>query len=144
MQTGRHQKKKRLGIGSLYSKYFADETYNAHRAMDDVVAMKRLFTNTLLVSLLSSLTIWNVHKVMQEWNSKVQRNNRIQQLVIGFKQDTSKSMAQRLKSLGLSYEYLKVQYESTSSQDAFIKWLQSIGVKHKAWHKKICTHFKNK
>ena len=136
--------KKRLGIGSLYSKYFADETYNAYRAMDDVVAMERLFTNTPLVSLLSSLTIWNMHKVIQEWNSKVQRNNRIQQLVIGFKQDTSKSMAQRLESLGLSYEYLKVQYESTSSQDAFIKWLQSIGVKHKAWHEKICTHFKNK
>ena len=46
-------------------------------------------------------------------------------------------MAQRLESLGLLYEYLKVQYESTSSQDAFVKWLQSIGVKHKAWHEKF-------
>ena len=136
--------KKRLGIGSLYSKYFADETYNAHRAMDDVVAMERLFINTPLVSLLSSLTIWNMHKVTQEWNSKVQRNNRIQQLAIEFKQNTSKSMAQRLESLGLSYEYLKEQYESTSSPDAFVKWLRSVGIKHKAWHEKICTHFKKK
>ena len=112
--------------------------------MDDVVAMERLFINTPLVSLLSSLTIWNMHKVTQEWNSKVQRNNRIQQLVIGFKQDTSKSMAQRLESLGLSYEYLKEQYESTSSPDAFVKWLRSVGIKHKAWHEKICTHFKKK
>ena len=78
--------KKRLGIGSLYSKYFTDETYNAHRAMDDVVAMERLFTSTPLVSLLSSLTIWNMQKLIQEWNGKVQKNNRIQQLVIGFKQ----------------------------------------------------------
>ena len=107
--------------------------------MDDVVAMERFFTNTPLVSLLSSLTIWNMHKVIQEWNSKVQRNNRIQQLVIGFKQDTSKSMAQRLESLGLSYEYLKVQYESTSSQDAFVKWLRSIGVRHKAWYVCVCV-----
>lgn len=134
-------RKKRLGIGNLYSKYFVDETYNAHRALDDVVAMERLFTNTPLVSLLSSLTIWNMQKLIQEWNGKVQKNNRIQQLVIGFKQDTSKSMAKRLELLGLSYDYLKVQYESTSSPDAFVKWLRSVGVKHKAWHGKICTHF---
>ena len=49
LQTGLHQKK-RLGIGNLYSKYFADETYNAHRAVDDIAAMERLFTSTPLVS----------------------------------------------------------------------------------------------
>lgn len=141
-ETWTASEKKRLGIGNLYSKYFVDETYNAHRAMDDVVAMERLFINTPLVSLLSSLTVWNVQKLIQEWNNKVQRNNRIQQLVIGFKQDTTKSMAKRLELLGLTYEYLKVQYDSMSSLDAFIKWLCSVGVKHKAWHEKICTHFK--
>ena len=75
--------------------YFADETYNVHRAMDDVVAMERLFTSTPLVSLLSSLTIWSMQKLIQEWNIKVQKNKRIQQLVLGFKQDTTKPMAQR-------------------------------------------------
>ena len=33
---------KRLGISNLYSKHFTDETCNAHRALDDVVAMERL------------------------------------------------------------------------------------------------------
>ena len=51
-------------------------------------------------------------------------------------------MAQRLELLGLSHEYLKVQYESTPSPDDFVKWLRSVGVKHKAWHEKICKHFK--
>ena len=134
--------KKRLSIGNLYSKHFADETYNAHRAVDDVVAMERLFTSTPLVSLLSTLTIWNMQKLIQEWNYKVQKNNRIQQLVIGFKQDTTKSMAKRLEMLGLSYDYLKAQYES--SPESFVKWLCSVGIKYKAWHKKICTHFKKK
>ena len=69
--------KKRLGIGNLYSKHFADETYNAHRAVDDIVAMERLFTSTPLVSLLSTLTIWNMQKLIQKWNYKVQKNNRI-------------------------------------------------------------------
>ena len=51
-------------------------------------------------------------------------------------------MAQRLESLGLSYEYLKLQYESISSPDEFVKWLRLVRVKHKAWHEKICKHFK--
>ena len=50
-------RKKQLGIGNLY---FADKTYNVHKAVDDVVAMERLFTSTLLVSLLSTLTMWNM------------------------------------------------------------------------------------
>ena len=51
-------------------------------------------------------------------------------------------MAQRLELLGLSYEYLKEQYELMPSPDDFVKWLCSAGVKHKAWHEKICKHFK--
>ena len=77
--------KKRLGIGSLYSKHFPNKTYNPHRALGNVMAMERLFTNTPLVSLLSSLTIWNIQKLTQEWNNKVQKYYRIQQLVKGFK-----------------------------------------------------------
>ena len=70
---------KRLEIRDLYNKHFADETYNAHRALDDVVAMERLFTKTPLASLLSSLTIWSMQRLIQEWN--VQRNNTIHLLV---------------------------------------------------------------
>ena len=103
--------------------------------------MERLFTNTPLVSLLSSLTIWNIQKLTQEWNNKVQKYYRIQQLVKGFKLDTTKAMANRLELLGLTYEFLKQQYESTSP-DAFVKWLISVGVKYKIWHEKICLHFK--
>ena len=64
-----HQKE-RLGIGNLYSKHFANETYNAHRALDDVVAIERLLLRHLFVSLLSSLTIWSMKRLIQEWNSK--------------------------------------------------------------------------
>ena len=41
------------------------------------MAIERLFTSTSLVSLLSTLTIWNMQKLIQEWNNKVQKNNRI-------------------------------------------------------------------
>ena len=129
LHIGMHQKK-RLGIGNLYSKHFADDTYNAHRALDNVVAMERLFTKTPLVSLLSSLTIWSRQRLIQEWNNKVQRNNRIQLLVRQFRLDTTKSMAKRLELLGPTYDYLKMQYES-SLPESFVKWLSSVGVKYK-------------
>ena len=53
-------------------------------------------------------------------------------------------MAQRLETLGLSYAYLAEQYDTAKSPEDFVKWLKSVGVKYKAWHGKICTHFKKR
>ena len=104
--------------------------------------MEKLFTSTPLVSMLSSLTVWKIPQLLQAWQDKINKNNRIQQIVIGFKQDTSKSMAQRLEILGLSYAYLAEQYKSAKSPKDFVKWLKSVDVKYTVWHEKICTHFK--
>ena len=134
--------KKRLDINNLYSKIFPEATYDAHRALEDVRAMEKLFTSTALVSMLSSLTIWNFQLLLHAWNNKISKNNRVQQIIIGFKQDTTKKMAQRLEVLGLSYSYLKEQYESAKSMEEFVIWLKSIGLKYKKWHEKICMHFK--
>ena len=134
--------KKRLGINSLYSKIFPEATYDAHRALEDVRAMEKLFTSTAFVSILSSLTIWNSQQLLQAWNDKTNKNNRVQQIVRGFKLDCTKRMAQRLELLGLSYTYLKEQYECAKSTEEFVKWLKSVGVNYKVWHEKICMHFK--
>ena len=72
-----------------------------------------------------------MQRLIQEWNSKVQRKNRIQLLVRQFTLDTTKSMAKRLELLGLTYDYLKMQYVSTSPE-SFIKWFSSAGVKYKS------------
>ena len=72
--------------------------------------MEKLFTKTPLVLLLSSLTIWNTQRLIQEWNSKVQRNHRIQLVIRQFQLNTTKSMAKRLELLGLTYDYLKMEY----------------------------------
>ena len=64
-------------------------------------------------------------------HDKINKNNRIQQVVIGFKQDTSKRMTQRLEMLGLSYTYLREQYDSAKSTEDFVKWLKSVGIKLK-------------
>ena len=73
---------------------------------------------------------------------EMNKNNRIQQIVIGFKQDTSKSMAQRLEIIGLPYAHPAEQYESAKSPEDFVKWLKSVIAKYKAWHEKNCIHFK--
>ena len=72
-----------------------------------------------------------MQRLIQEWNGKVQRKNRIQLLVRQFRLNTTKSMAKGLELLELTYDYLKMQYESTSPE-SFIKWLSSTGVKHKS------------
>ena len=89
--------------------------------------MEQLFTSTPLVSMLSSLTVWKIPQLLQAWHDKINKN-RIQQIVIGFKKDTSKSMAQRLETLGLSYAYLAEQYDTAKSPEDFVKWLKSVGV----------------
>ena len=48
---------KRLGIENLYTKYYPGETYNAHRALADILAMEKLFTTTPLASMLSLSTL---------------------------------------------------------------------------------------
>ena len=64
--------------------------------------------------------------------------------MIGFiKQDTSKSMAQRLKILGLSYTYLAEQYESAKSPEDFVKWLNSVGVNIRHGMKKFVLILKS-
>jgi len=55
-----------LSIKNLYAKYFPGETYNAHRAYGDVLAMQKLFTTTPLASVLSlsNLTVKSVGCMM--------------------------------------------------------------------------------
>ena len=67
--------------------------------------------------------------------------NRVQSLVLQFKQDTTKRMAEQLDELGLTYAYIKEQYEALTCEK-FGQWLHGIGVSRKKWVCKITEHFK--
>ena len=133
--------KRSLEISSLFTKYFFDESYNAHRALGDVDAMVKLFTKTPLASLLSSMTIRNVQQMSNVWYENMQVYNRVQKLVLQFKQDTTKRMAERLDELGLTYTYIKEQYEALTCEE-FGQWLHSIGISRKKWVCKITDHLR--
>ena len=54
------REKKCLGVTKLYMKLIPGSTYNAHRALEDVCAMEKIFTGSSLASILSELTIRGV------------------------------------------------------------------------------------
>ena len=119
--------KRRLGIGNLYAKYFPGESYDAHRAIGDVDAMIKLFTRTPLASILSNITVRNVQHMSNVWYKNMQVYNRVQNLVLQFKQDTTKRMAVRLDELGLTYGYIKEQYGALTCEE-FGQWLHAVGI----------------
>ena len=123
-------RKRCLGISNLFVKYFPHESYDAHRALGDVDAMVKLFTTTPLASLLSNMTARNVQHMCNIWNENMQVYNRVQNLVVQFKKDSTKRMAERLDKLGLTYTYIKKQYEA-STDDEFSQWLHTVGVNQK-------------
>ena len=81
--TGLLQKKMSWYRVIYIKKIFPETAYDAHRALEDVQAMEKLFTSTPLVSMLSSLTVWKIPQLLQAWQDKINKNNRIQQIVIG-------------------------------------------------------------
>jgi len=134
--------KRCLGIPKLYAKLFPDSAYNAHRALEDVGAMEQIFTSSSLARVLSELTIRGVEKLAQTWTLQVQTFKRVSKLLLKFGQAATKCMAKRLDEHGLSYEHMLEQYKLARSNDEYKQWLQSVGIKRKAWHGKIVEHFK--
>ena len=136
------REKKRLGVTNLYMKLFPGSTYNAHRALEDVCAMEKIFTGSSLASILSELTIRGVDMLAKTCTLQVQTFKRVSKLLLMFRQAATKCMAKRLDERGLSYKHMLEQYKSVKSNDEYVQWLRSIGITRKAWHSKIVEHFK--
>jgi len=134
----------RLGIGSLYERYFPGEDYNAHRAFGDVVAMEKLFTTTPLVSVLSlsTLTIKTVNCMISRYHDYVREKEATGKLLGELKSDGTDKLAKRLYATGLTYSNVKDMYKESTSYETFSGDLKTAGIKYKAWHEKLFSHFK--
>ena len=64
------------------------------------------------------------------WYENMQVYNRVQNLVLQFKQDTTKRMAVRLDELELTYGYIKEQYGALTCEE-FGQWLHAVGISQK-------------
>ena len=135
---------KRLGIENLYTKYYPGETYNAHRALADILAMEKLFTTTPLASVLSlsTLTIRSIRYMMSIWHDKTRQKETRDTLLGQLKSAGTASLAKRLCAEGLTYSQIKAKYSESASYKAFSDWHKSAGVRYKLWHEKLHSHFK--
>ena len=61
------QGSKKLTLTELYRLFFPTEQYRAHRALEDALALCRIFTETPLVGLLSSLSITSTEGLIGKW-----------------------------------------------------------------------------
>ena len=119
-----------------------DSSYPAHRALEDVRAMKRIFSSDLLHPLLSNLTIQSKSNIVAYWQRLHHERIVSQQFIIHLWRAYTKMMAKRLNEHGITYEMLKSTFEDNcDDRQAFDSQLHEAGVKRKAWRDKIWDHF---
>lgn len=117
----------------------------AHRALEDVKAMKRIFCSEALSPLLNQLTIRNREQIVANWQLKHQELSTIQKYAVQFGRSCTKAMAKRLSQLKLPYEMLQSTFEDNfDDRQAFYGYLRKAGITRKVWREKIWTHFQGR
>ena len=154
-----------LGLEDLHRKFFPDESYNgevqliqtvtpirhfffsAHRALDDVKAMSKIFNCSFLKPLLSTpttyLTFRDKSQIVSNWRIRHQNLSTLKQYsVMG--RYCSEAMANHLKRLDISYRTLKAVFDDhLGDHKAFNTNLGAIGIRRKVWQDKIWKHFQH-
>ena len=108
-------------------------TYLAHRVMEDVRAMKRIFSSNLLHSVLSNLTIRSKTDIVGYWQTL--HHERVtshcsQQFIIHFGSLCTKRMAKRLNEYNFTFEMLKSTFQQNcDDRQDFNNELQIAGIK---------------
>ena len=115
----------------------------AHRALEDVKAMERIFSSTALSPLLTQLTIRSREQIVAQWHLKHQELSTVQKYVVCFGRICTKAIAKRLGELDLPYDMLKSAFEDNmDDSQAFHECLRKAGITRKGWRDKIWTHFR--
>ena len=152
---------RKLGLENLFKKCYPSETYNgtkvqftycnyspivnlsAHRALEDVKAMKRFFSNSALSLILTQLTVRCREQIVAQWQQKHQELATVQQYAVRFGRSCTKAMAKCLSRLNMTYEMLKSAFEdNVDDRQAFYDFLRGAGITRKAWCEKIWNHFR--
>ena len=110
----------------------------AHRALDDVEAMEKLFTETKLVNFLSSLPIHTAKKQLGLWNAQREAHTNTTQLINFLeKPDITPQQAKRLNDLGLNHEVLVELRSDCTTPEEFKEELHRRGVNSKLLLEKL-------
>jgi len=114
--------------------------------LEDVKAMKRIFTTTFLKPflspLLTHLTIRNKAEIVAEWKIKYQNLATLKEYAV-LGQYCTLAMAKCLKRLNISYKTLQTAFEEHyNDRKAFNTHLYDKGITRKVWQGKIWDHFR--
>ena len=112
-----------------------------YRALEDVKAMRQIFTTDTMNPVLSQLTIRNGCQITDQWQAKWNEWVAAQQFVVHFGRGCTKTMAIRLKEWNITYDELKSFFSEYNTSEAFDDQLCQRGIHRKAWRNKIWLHF---
>ena len=107
----------------------------AHRALEDVRAMEKIFCSNLLHDALSKLSIRNKSDIVGHCHALHHERATSQQFIIHPGRCCTKMMAKHLNEHNITIEMLKsISKQNFDDRQAFNNELQIAGVKRKGWH----------
>jgi len=113
--------------------------------MEDVKAMKAVFSSNLMKTVLSQLTIRSHAQIVAYWQERIKEWLGAQQFVTHMGRDCTQTMAVRLNKWDLTYDRLRETFDKCKTDEAsFHHHLLEAGVSRRAWQSKIWLHFSKK
>ena len=114
----------------------------AHRALTDVEALERIFTDTPLQELLPRLPSRTASSQLHIWTRQKNQHGRCSFLLRALGKKITSAQVKRLDDLGLTYDKLRFLRKSSDSTDDFVTTLSSKGVNSKALREKLALFVK--
>ena len=104
--------------------------------MEDVKAMKAVFSSDFMKDVLSNLSIRSHAQIVAYWQQKSREWLNAQQFVMHLGRDCTQTMALCLNERGLLYDDLKRIFDRSTDEASFHSHLFDAGVARKPWQSK--------
>ena len=108
--------------------------------MEDIQALKQVFTTTVLTSILKNLTIKTKEEIWKKWYKKWYPRCISQPYIDKMGNYCSQSLAMCLHNKGITYDQLQTAAVAYSSEE-YDKWMKGEGIRLKKWRDNIQNHF---
>ena len=108
--------------------------------MEDVRAMKKVFTTATLTPILTNLTLRTKESIEKVWSEKRNDRSISQQYIAKMGKRCSEKLAICLHEKSVTYDQLHEAFQAYSAME-FDDWLKKSGVRLKKWRNNIQIHF---
>ena len=108
--------------------------------MEDIQALKQVFTTTSLTPILKKLTIKTKEEIWKKWYEKWYARLISQPYIAKMGKYCSQSLAMCLHNKGITYDQLRAACVAYNSEECDM-WMKGEGIKLKKWRNNIQDHF---